>query len=144
MPEAMTLEQELILLGGGLEWPVARDLAPAVRLRFKPVRRPWTESRWAMAAAVAIVVLSALVAYTPSRDAIAGWLNLHTRIERVNTLPTPSPLRPGPLGQRLGLGGRTTLGAAGVAVSWPVLVPASQGAPDEVYLNLPARGQPRE
>jgi hypothetical protein len=139
--DQITLERELTLLSRDLEWPVARDLVPAIRLRIRPPH-PWTESRWAMAAAVAIVVLAALLAYTPSRDAIAGWLNLHTLIQRVNTVPTPSPLRPGPLGQRLGLGGRTTLVGAGEQVSWHVLVPTSLGAPDEVYLQLPTDGPP--
>lgn len=142
MPEPATLESELILLGRGLEWPQPRDLAPVIRLRIKPARS-WTESRWAMAAALAIVVLAALLAYTPSRDVIADWLNLHVRLQRANTLPTPSPLPPGPLGQRLGLGGRTTLDAARAQVTWKVLVPGSLGDPDEVYLQSPTFGPPQ-
>jgi hypothetical protein len=133
------LERELVMLGRGLEWPEARDLAPAIRLRIRPARS-WTESRWAMAAAVAIVVLTALLAYTPSRDVIADWLNLHTRLQRVNTVPTPTPLVPGPLGERLGLGGRSTLPDARAQITWKVLVPASLGDPDEVY--VPYSGPP--
>jgi hypothetical protein len=133
VPETTALDRELVVLGRGLEWPEVRDLAPAIRLRIRPARS-WTESRWAMAAAVAVVVLAALLAYTPSRDVIADWLNLHTLFQRVNTLPTPSPHAPGPLGQRLGLGARSTLPEARAQIAWKVLVPASLGDPDEVYL----------
>jgi hypothetical protein len=139
VPETTALERELVLLGPSLEWPEARDLVPAIRRRIRPAR-PWTESRWAMAAAVAVVVLAALLAYTPSRDVIADWLNLHTRLQRVNSLPTPSPRAPGPLGERLGLGGRSTLPEAQAQIEWKVLVPVSLGAPDEVY--LPYTGPP--
>ena len=139
MPEATALERELVLLGRSLEWPEARDLAPAIRVRIRPARS-WTDSRWAMAAAVAVVVLAALLAYTPSRDVIADWLNLHLRLQSVNTLPSPSPLAPGPLGERLGLGGQSTLPDARAQIEWKVLVPASLGDPDEVY--LPYTGPP--
>ena len=139
MPEATVLERDLVLLGRSLEWPATPNLAPAIRLRIRPARS-WTESRWAMAAAVAVVVLAALLAYTPSRDVIADWLNLHTRLQRVNTLPTPSPHAPGPLGERLGLGGRSTIPDARTQVTWKVLVPASLGDPDEVY--VPYTGPP--
>jgi hypothetical protein len=142
VPEVTALELNLQALGNSIEWPDAPNLSPAVRQRIRP-NRPWTESRWAMAAAVAIVALAALLAYTPSRDVIADWLNLHTRLQRVNSVPTPSPLPPGPLGQRLGLGGRTTLAAAGAQISWKVSVPGNLGQPDEVYLQLPADGPPK-
>jgi hypothetical protein len=141
LPEPAALEQKLSLLAGDLAWPTTPDLAPTIGRRIR-ARRVWFESRWAMAAAVAILALAALLAYSPSRDAIAGWLNLHTIFKQVNQLPTPSPQPPGPLGQRLGLGGRASLAQAR-SVAWPVLVPTSLGRPDEVYLQRPPDGPPQ-
>jgi hypothetical protein len=115
----------------------ARPLSAAIR------PGPWYLSRWAVAAAAVIVALAALLAYQPSRETIANWLNLHTRFNQVPVLTTPSPLPPGPLGQRLGLGGYSTLPKASAAVKWAVLVPSSLGQPDEVYLQLPPDGPPR-
>jgi hypothetical protein len=135
LPELIELEQQLGRLGTGLDWPATPNLAPAVRMRIGVRRRPWFENRWAMAAAAAILALAALAAYTPSREAIASWINLHTFFRTVPHLATPSPLPPGPLGQRLGLGQPSTLQQAGAAVKWKLLVPASLGAPDEVYVE---------
>jgi hypothetical protein len=42
------------------------------------------------------------------------------------------------LGQRLDLGQQTTLAGASTAVKWHLLVPASLGQPDEVYLQQPS------
>jgi hypothetical protein len=134
LPELIELEQQLSRLGAALDWPATPNLAPTVRLRIG-ARRPWFESRWAMAAAVAILALAALVAYPPSRDAIATWINVHTFFRAVPHLETPSPLPPGPLGQRLGLGQQTTVEQARVALKWQLLLPASLGRPDEVYLQ---------
>jgi hypothetical protein len=142
MAELNALELQLSLLGRALEWPPTPDLAQAVGPRIR-ARRPWFESRWAMAAAVAILALAALFAYPSSRDAIANWINLHTRFQQVPHLATPTPQPPGPLGSRLGLGSQTTLGNAAGAVTWHVLVPSSLGQPDEVYLQLPVLGPPQ-
>ena len=54
-------------------------------------------------------------------------------IQRVQHAPTPSPLPPGPLGQRLSLGERVTLEQAQARAGYKVLLPADLGAPDEVY-----------
>jgi hypothetical protein len=88
-----------------------------------------------VAAAAAMLVLGALAAYPPSREAIAGWINVHTFFRTVPHLATPTPLPPGPLGQRLGLGRQSTLPQARAAVKWPLLVPTSLGQPDEVYVE---------
>jgi hypothetical protein len=139
MPELTALEQQLSLVADALAWPATPNLAPAVGQRIR-VRRQWFENRWAMAAAVAILALAGLLAYPPSREAIADWVNLHTRIGGTLHLATPTPQPPGPLGQRLGLGGRTTLAASREAVRWKVLLPQSLGQPDEVYVQLPPVG----
>lgn len=138
MPELDRLEQLLADLGGDLEWPATPNLAPAIRRRI--LARPWFESRWAIAAAVAILALAALLVYPPTREAIAHWFNLRTRITQVTVLPTPTPLPPGPIGQRLGLGDSSTLPAARATVHWQVLLPSSLGNPDEVYVGLPPVG----
>ena len=140
MPE---LEQQLSALAAQIDWPATPNLAPAVRSRITaPVvlRAPWYQSRWALAAAAVIIALAALVAYQPSREAIASWVNVHLFVQRVHVVPTPSPLPPGPLGERLGLGNQTTLAEAQKQVSWHVMVPSKLGEPDEVYLQLPPDG----
>jgi len=138
------LEQELRALGAELAWPTTPAIAAAVRARItaRPVvlRVPWYQSRWAIAAAALVIALTALLAYNPTREAIAEWVNVHVLFQRVHVLPTPSPQPPGPLGQRLGLGGRTTLTGAQASVTWPVMIPSSLGSPDEVYLQLPPDG----
>src|SRR2546425_6467199 len=146
MSEATQLEQRLSLLRDEIDWPATPALGARVLARIAApaiVRRPWFQSRWALAAAAVLVVVAALVAYAPSRDAIANWINVHTIITRVHELPTPSPQPSGPLGKRLGLGQPTTLDAAQSKVIWKILVPASLGRPEEVYLQLPPAGPPR-
>jgi hypothetical protein len=147
VPEVADLEQRLVLLQAEIDWPVTPMLAARVRARIAapaaaPGWRPRFQSRWALAAVAVLVLLAALIAYTPSRDAIASWVNLHTIFTRENQLPTPSPLPSGPLGKRLGLGDPTTLAQAQSKVSWHIVVPASLGRPDEVYVQLPPDGPP--
>jgi hypothetical protein len=137
------LEQQLTELAGQVEWPATPNLAATVSSRITaPVARPalWSQSRWAVAAAAVIIALAALAAYPPSRNAIADWVNVHVFFQRVHVVPTPSPLPPGPLGQRLGLGSQTTLADAQKQMSWHVVVPSKLGEPDEVYVQLPPDG----
>ncbi len=141
MPEIAELERSLDLLREGIDWPVTPALAGRITARIAtpaPAPRAWFQSRWAIAASVALLAIAALIAYAPSRDAIADWINLHTSITRVNHLPTPTPQPSGPLGKRLGLGDPTTLAAAQGKVAWKILVPASLGQPDEAYFQLDA------
>jgi len=139
LSEPIDFEGRLSGLAAELDWPPTPDLRPAVRRRLGASPH-WYASRWALAAAAVIVIVAALLAFPPTRTAIAGWVNLHTSIKRTTSVPTPSPLPPGPLGKRLGLGHATTLAAARSAVSWPVLLPGGLGAPDEVYLQDPPDG----
>jgi hypothetical protein len=134
------VEQQLLELGASLEWPATPQLAARVRYRVAQPSRAWYQSRWAIAAIALLIALAALVAYTPTRDVIARWFNLHANIQRTEHPPTPSPLPPGPLGERLGLGNSTTLDAARAQVKWTITVPKSLGDPDEVYLQQPPDG----
>jgi hypothetical protein len=134
------VEQQLLELGASLAWPATPQLAARVRYRVTQPSRTWYQSRWAIAAIALLIALAALVAYTPTRDVIARWFNLHANIQRTEHPPTPSPLPPGPLGQRLGLGNSTTLETARTQVSWTITVPKSLGDPDEVYLQQPPTG----
>ena len=145
MPDQAELEQRLAAVAREIRWPSTPNLAGRIGARITepiPLRRPWFQTRWALAAAIAILALAALLAYTPTREVIAGWLNLHTIFTRVNELPSPSPRPSGSVGDRLALGQRTTLDGAQKAVGWKVVVPSSLGQPDQVYLMLPPSGPP--
>jgi len=144
MPEAAELEQRLADIAAAIDWPSTPPLAGRIRARIaaRPAR-PWFQARWAVAAALALIVLAALLAYPPSRDAIASWINVHTTFNRQNVIPTPSPPPSGPLGERLGLGQPTTLAEAQSRLAWHIVVPASLGEPDEVYLQMPPAGPPQ-
>jgi len=139
MPEPMDIERTLAGVAAELEWPATPDVRATVR-RAIAARPPWYASRWALAAVALIVIAAALLAYPPTRTAIADWVNLHTSIQRTTSVPTPSPLPPGPLGKRLGLGSETSLAAARSGVTWQVLLPGGLGQPDEVYLQNPPDG----
>jgi hypothetical protein len=134
------VEQQLLELGANLDWPATPNLAARVRYRVAEPSRAWYQSRWALAAVALLIALAALVIYTPTRDVIARWFNLHANIQRTENPPTPSPLPPGPLGKRLGLGDQTTLDAARTQVQWKITIPQSLGQPDEVYLQQPPDG----
>jgi hypothetical protein len=157
MPE---LEQQLTALGAALEWPPTPAInlpvtrggrvrlihLPAVRGGRAPLAAPgWGGTtrnsyrpRWALAAAAAIVIAAAgLLAFPPSREAIANWVNVHTIFQEVPQLATPTPQPPGPLGERLGLGGLTTLPDAQTHIPWHIALPSTLGRPDEVYLQPP-------
>src|SRR5450759_2536147 len=148
----LELEQELTALGAALEWPPTPNLAPRIGSHLRApsgaihVPTGWGgRSRWALAAAAVVIALAALAIYPPSREAIANWVNVHTSFQQVPHLATPSPQPPGPLGQRLGLGGMTTVPDAQKQLTWHITVPSSLGQPDEVYLqpapDAPALGE---
>jgi len=143
------LEQQLTALGAELDWPLTPQIhLPA--LRGGGAQRRWggtfvNAPKWALAAAGLLIAAGALLAFPPSREAIANWVNVHTIFRQVPHLATPSPQPPGPLGERLGLGGRTTLPDAQKQISWHIALPATLGQPDEVYLqpppDAPAQGE---
>ncbi len=134
------LEERLEALAGSIEWPPTPRLSATIAPKSRPARRAWAQPRWALAAVAVLAILATLLAYTPTRTAIADWVNLHTNLRHTTALPSPSPLPSGTLGSNLGLGTRTTLEAAQSAVGWQVLVPAQLGPPDAVYLLMPPAG----
>jgi hypothetical protein len=134
------VEQQLLELGASLDWPATPQLAARVRYRVAEPSRAWYQSRWALAAIALLIALAALFVYTPTRDVIARWFNVGVNIQKTEHPPTPSPLPPGPLGQRLGLGDMTTLDSARSQVQWKITIPSSLGQPDEVYLQQPPEG----
>jgi hypothetical protein len=134
------LEEQLAELAGSVEWPATPRLSVAGARGIQQARRVWAQPRWALAAVAVLAIVATLLAYTPTRTAIADWVNLHTNLRHTTALPTPSPLPSGTLGSNLGLGSPTTLEAAQNAVGWQVLVPAQLGRPDAVYLLMPPAG----
>lgn len=141
MPEPVELEAMLSGLVGRIDWPETPQLRAVISRRAAALPlRPRFQTRWAMAAVAMLVILATLLAYTPTRTAIADWVNLHINVRRTNALPTPSPLPSGTVGSNLGLGTQTTLDDAQGNVKWHVLVPGQLGTPDAVYLLLPPDG----
>jgi len=140
------LEQQLTELGESIAWPqTPPHLWGGVSRRLTEGRRPrlalWRwNSRWALAAVAVLLILATLLAYTPSRNAIAHWVIDRVGITRVQQLPTPSPLPSGTLGNQLGLGIPTTLEQAQRQVRWKITVPSALGEPDAVYVRILPEG----
>lgn len=140
------LEQQLSALATEIEWPETPDLTRRVIVHLPALRGGGHQGgrgvapprqRWALAAAAVILAVAALFAYSPAREAIAGWVNLHTIFQRVPNLATPSPQPSGALGASLGLGEKASLDQARRKVAWHISVPSALGPPDAVYLQQP-------
>jgi len=136
------LEQQLTELGSAIAWPRTPDMR--ISLPTRQARLGWgapiLNTRLAFAAVAVLLILATVLAYTPSRDAIAAWINLHVGITKVQQLPTTSPLPSGTLGSELGLGLPTTLEQAQRQVRWKITVPTALGQPDAVYLRILPEG----
>ncbi len=151
LPDA-ELASALHDLGRQIAYPPTPQLARAVRNRLasRPVRRwfgwpPVASPRlsFALAAlAVAVLVAAALAAFPGTRSAIAHFLELRGIVitHAPSPLPSLSPLPPGPLGERLGLGQQVALAEARAHARFQVLVPTRPGDPDEVYFQEPPQG----
>jgi hypothetical protein len=131
------VERSLRALGKAIEYPPQPDLALGVRRRIQAVPQPapaWRRGmlplrRPAAVLVAAVVVLSAfLIVSEPARIAVADWLGLDD--VRITFEPPPEPVA-----GHLGLGERVSLQEAQDAVRFDVLVPATLGPPDEVYLD---------
>jgi hypothetical protein len=128
------LERDLRALAEEIDWPPTPKFLPP----YERAEAGWgPRRRWLLAAAAILLVAAIAVAAIPqTRDAVATFLGLRgVVVQKVPNPPTPSPLPPGPLGERLGLGDRVTLEQAGAQAHFHVLVPAQVGQPEEVYFN---------
>lgn len=137
----MDLERSLADLAAHIEYPPSRDLAPRVRarleqgparrVRLRADRRPWLGARHRLvpAAAAVLVLVVALVAIPPAREAVADFLGLGgVRISTVAPIPTPSATS-------LELGSRISLPEAQAMVEFDVLVPQALVAAPEVFYD---------
>src|SRR5439155_2612828 len=124
-------------LGEWVEWPATPRFVGTSARQTPALRPPLRPPRWWLAAAAVLrAVPLLLAARRPARDTMAGWLGLRgVVIQKVQNPPTPTPLPPGPLGQRLRLGERVTLDQARSKAGFTVLLPAGLGGPDEVYYD---------
>ena len=88
------LEEALVALGRGLEFPAEPDFAARVRERLAERRRWWAPRRRALTLALAVlaVAVAAVLAVPPARTAILELLGLRgVTIERVGELPEVRP-----------------------------------------------------
>lgn len=135
------LEQQLTALAPAIDWPPTPRLRVVLPAAQREGRLRRWNLRWALPAAAALLIVAiALAAYPPTRTAIADWVNLHVRFQRVEQLPTPSPLPSGTLGEQLGLGLPYSLDDTRRLVSWTITIPTDLGPPDAVYLKTPPSG----
>lgn len=126
MAEIHGLERGLADLAGAIEWPPTPDLRSAVRAGIARSRRR------RLRLLVLAAVLGLLVA---GGAAVAASIELRgAAVQRVPSLPSPSPVQPGPVGTRLDLGDRyDSLAGAEAAAGFRALVPTSLGEPGAVY-----------
>jgi hypothetical protein len=137
------LESELRAAGRAVAVPPAPDLTGAVRQRLEtqpgrrrhlPVLGTGGSRRWLgwRAALVGLVTIAVLLIATPQgRAAITGVLRFAGIELRQGKGPTPAP------GRRAALPGeqRRTLAEARRRASFPILVPAALGSPDQVTVS---------
>ena len=138
------MEAELRELGRGLDVPPAASPIAAVRQRLEgpgarvPRVAPWGTGilgRWRpawRAALVVVAVLAVLLAATPQGRAVVTHVLRFAGIElQQEPGPAPSPRSAAALpGER-----RMSLAEARHRVSFPILVPAALGRPDEVVVS---------
>jgi hypothetical protein len=149
------LEQSLTELGTHVRFPTTPDLSFSVRsaiesgqypsgtrpgiARGRTLVRPYMRLPGSFArrvvypALAAVVLVGAILGLSPAaRTAIASWFH-------INGFGFSSGPVPGPLGQNLDLGDRTSLAGAQKQVSFRLLVPRLAGlrSPDEVYVGSP-------
>ena len=142
------LEQALADLGRHLAYPPTPNLVARVghHLAQRQTRpRPFWQVLLPVQRRIAVALLAlllaagaALVVSPELRSAVAQRLGV--RGVQISQVPaSPAPVSPG---ARLSLGQRATLDQARAMVTFPVLVPAAPGAPDEVsVLESPPGGQ---
>jgi hypothetical protein len=128
------LEAELRTLGREIDVPAAPDLTADVRARLeRPAlrRRPSWWRGWRVAVPIVLALLGLLLA-TPQGRAVITEVFRFAGIElRQESVRLPSPrISPSLPGER-----RMSLQQARRQVTFPILVPAALGAPDEVVVS---------
>jgi len=132
------LERRLLALGQAVDFPETPAIAASVHRRLSTGRRVFIPRYLAIAAALLIVTLGALLAFPPTRDAIAGFFGLKgVLIQRVPSLTTPSRSPGVSVGERLDLGQQVSLQVAQAALPYRILYPQSLGPPDATFLLQP-------
>jgi hypothetical protein len=150
------LEQALFDLGAHLDHPAGDELVARVTSRLRdddaPARDGHANRSWMLAAAAAVVVvLLGLAAFTPTREAIAGWLGIGAVEIRerpapapggTTTVPRPAAQVPGSVGStavgpRTTDGGPADLARAQQLVRFPITLPdeALVGRPTEITID---------
>ena len=137
------LEQALADLGRELDFPPTPDLAGQVASALQredqrpvPVRTPFWQRRWLVAAGVLLLLTLGLLLFPRARTAIADRLGLPgVEIHWFEGDPIPAPVLV-PDVPALGLGRPVTLTAARAAVPFPLTVPTQPefASPSHVYL----------
>lgn len=135
--ERYDIQQALTSLSDRLDLPAEPNVASAVRVHLEAhptsLRQGWFASgfswRPVLSAAASILVLAvAIMVFSPAtRAAVADWIGFDS--VRITHVPEPAD----GIGSDLALGDPISLAEGETRVSFPVRVPSSLGAPDEVY-----------
>lgn len=135
VPESV-LERELIDLGRHVAWPPPPDLASSVGGELRavvPLRRR-SPRRVAVLAAAAVLVVTGLLAISPGlRAALLDLFTLPGARIQVEPTPSPVPMASGGLTD-LVPGRPVTMRVARAEATFPLVVPAELGPPDQVVL----------
>lgn len=140
----MILEDTLYDLADHLDHPAGDDLVGRVIAQLEQdsspaaTSRPWDHQRFLVAAAIVAAILVALSVYTPSRDAIAGWLGLGSVAIRIDPAVLPEGPAPLPGAVEPGASGPPgiSLGEAQELVDFPIVLPMGEEPPTDIAVDL--------
>ena len=125
------LEHRLTGLAGGYPFPATPDLAEATRARIAPQRRRGRRLRLGLALALVALAAGALAFSSSARSGLVDLLDFvpGVRIERVDEPPAMAVTESDSFGREL------ALDEAERMAPFELLLPASLGDPDHVYLR---------
>ena len=125
------LEHRLTGLAGGYPFPATPDLAEATRARIAPQRRRGRRLRLGLVLALVVVAAGALSFSSSARSGLVDLLDFvpGVRIERVDEAPAMAVTESDSFGREL------ALDEAERMAPFELLLPASLGDPDHVYLR---------
>jgi hypothetical protein len=138
MADHTDLVVALEALGRDLRTEPVTDITANVVARIEgltpPVPLDRRVPRLLVAAAIVLVVATAVTLVRPAREAIADWLGIgDTEVRSVEQLDVPENVA-------VALGERVDLEEAGNGAGFDVRVPSELGAPAEVYLQRAREG----